>query len=177
MLEEFQALGYPILSMRSIPKTREYLDPVFAEDLRKGLVDHPMDVSDVWPENYSVNSVQKVWAAKFASRHPHVAVLDLSSFKCGHDAPIYTVIEEVVENSGTPYFSFKDVDENKPTGSIKIRIQTIGYFLKRYQEDLRRDLAKRERVKERLAEYQAELLQRIESAQAKFAAEKVFGKS
>ena len=29
----------------------------------------------------------KVWAAKFAARHPNVAVLDLSSFKCGHDAP------------------------------------------------------------------------------------------
>ena len=26
--------------------------------------------SDVWPENYSANSVQKVWAAKFAARHP-----------------------------------------------------------------------------------------------------------
>ena len=60
--------------------------------------------------------------------------LELSNFKCGHDAPIYTVIEEIVETSGTPYFSFKDIDENKPTGSIKIRTETIGYFLKRYED-------------------------------------------
>ena len=50
--------------------------------------------------------------------------------------PIYTVIEEIVEHSGTPYFCFKDIDENKPAGSIKIRVETIGYFLKRYREDL-----------------------------------------
>ena len=62
--------------------------------------------------------------------------LEVSNFKCGHDAPIYTVIEDIIENSGTPYFSFKDLDENKPTGSIKIRVETIDYFLKRYREDL-----------------------------------------
>jgi len=60
----------------------------------------------------------------------------MSSFKCGHDAPIYTVIEQIIEQSGTPYFSFKDIDENKPTGSIRIRVETIHYFLKRYGEDL-----------------------------------------
>ena len=46
-----------------------------------------MDIRDVWPENYSANSAQKVWAARFAARHPNLAMLDLSSFKCGHDAP------------------------------------------------------------------------------------------
>jgi hypothetical protein len=113
-----------------------------------------------------------VWAAKLTARHPNLVALELSSFKCGHDAPIYTVIEEIVENSGTPYFSFKDVDENKPTGSIKIRVETIGYFLKRYQQELSRDVGKRVRVKERMAEYQAELLARIEAAQAKLEADK-----
>ena len=68
--------------------------------------------------------------------------LELSSFKCGHDAPIYPMVEEIVEHSGTPYFCFKDIDENKPTGSIKIRVETIGYFLKRYREDMVRSHAK-----------------------------------
>ena len=40
--------------------------------------------------------------------------------------------------SGTPYFCFKDIDENKPTGSIKIRVETIDYFLKRYREETAR---------------------------------------
>jgi predicted nucleotide-binding protein (sugar kinase/HSP70/actin superfamily) len=74
--------------------------------------------------------------AKYVARHPNLVGLDLSSFKCGHDAPIYTVVEEILENSGTPYFSFKDIDENKPTGSIKLRVETIDYFLRRYRENM-----------------------------------------
>ena len=94
-----------------------------------------------------------MWAAKYVARHPNLVALELSSFKCGHDAPIYTVVEEIVENSGTPYFCFKDIDENKPTGSIKIRVETIGYFLKRYREDMVRDArARRAALEERLAE-------------------------
>jgi hypothetical protein len=67
------------------------------------------------------------------------------------------VIESIIESSGTPYFAFKDLDENKPTGSIKIRVETIDYFLKRYREDL---LKKAEAVKEmerQLAEYERRL--------------------
>ena len=60
----------------------------------------------------------------------------VSSFTCGHYAPIYGVIEGIIEQSGTPYFSFKDLDENKPSGSIRIRVETIDYFLRRYREDI-----------------------------------------
>src|SRR5207249_2075588 len=108
---------------------------LFEEDIKTGLIDHPMDIRDAWKNSYSENTSQKVWAAKFTARHPNLVALELSSFKCGHDAPIYTVVEEIVTKSGTPYFSFKDIDENKPTGSIKIRVETIGYFLKRYREN------------------------------------------
>ena len=44
-------------------------------------------------------------------------------------------------------------------------------LLKRYQEDMRRQLAKKQRVQERLSEYQAELMRRIEAAQARLAEE------
>ena len=54
----------------------------------------------------------------------------------GHDAPIYGVIEGIIERSGTPYFSFKDLDENKPSGFIRIRVETIDYFLRRYRDDI-----------------------------------------
>jgi predicted nucleotide-binding protein (sugar kinase/HSP70/actin superfamily) len=46
------------------------------------------------------------------------------------------VIEQIVEHSRTPYFSFKDMDENRPANTIKLRVETIDYFLKRYREDL-----------------------------------------
>ena len=83
--------------------------------------------------------------------------LEISNFKCGHDAPIYTVIEDIIENSGTPYFAFKDLDENKPTGSIKIRVETIDYFLKRYREDLLKKADAAKELERQLAEYERAL--------------------
>jgi len=92
----------------------------------------------VWKTATAASSNMKVWAAKFTARHPNLVALEISSFKCGHDAPVYTVVERIVEQSGTPYFCFKDLDENKPAASIKIRVETIDYFLKRYRDDLLR---------------------------------------
>jgi len=148
VLEEYQAMGYPILSIRSIPKDKEYLARFFKEDLDKQHVASPLEIHDIWPENYSVNSVQKVWAAKFAARHPNVAVLDLSSFKCGHDAPTYGLIDRIMEASGSPYSALHDIDANKPSGSIKIRVKTYGYTLKLAEEKLE-DEARKKRERER----------------------------
>jgi predicted CoA-substrate-specific enzyme activase len=134
--EEFQILGYPVLSIRSIPKDREYLDRYYKEDLEKGIIKSPLELNHVWPENYSVNSAQKVWAAGFAARHPNVVVLDLSSFKCGHDAPTYGLIDTIVEKSKTPYAALHDIDANKPSGSIKIRVKTYVHALKLHEERL-----------------------------------------
>ncbi|HWF83839.1 MAG TPA: acyl-CoA dehydratase activase-related protein, partial [Vicinamibacterales bacterium] len=136
VLDEFQALGYPILSIRSVPKDPKWLARFFKDDLDRGFVESPLDVSDVWPENYSANSVQKVWAAKFAARHPNVVVLDLSSFKCGHDAPTYGLIDNIISSSRTPYSALHDIDANKPSGSIKIRVKTYAHTLARHEERL-----------------------------------------
>jgi len=136
VLEEFQALGYPILSMRSLPRDKPTLDRLFAEDIAKGVIDNGLDVTDVWPENYSTNSVQKVWAAKFASRHPNMACLDLSSFKCGHDAPTYGLIDSIIASAGKAYSALHDIDANKPSGSIKIRVKTYAYTLMLLKEKL-----------------------------------------
>ena len=67
------------------------------------------------------------------------------------------MIEEIIENSGTPYFYFKDIDENKPTGSIRIRVETIDYFLTRYRENIMKKKMKREEVEAILAQYEAQL--------------------
>jgi len=45
----------------------------------------------------------KWWASKFTARHPNLVALEISSFKCSHDAPVYTVVERIVEQSGTPF--------------------------------------------------------------------------
>jgi predicted CoA-substrate-specific enzyme activase len=136
ILEELQKLGYPILTQDSLPTDPDILEQLFGEEIREGKISDGMDISDVWKNSFSENSNRKMWAAKFAARHPNLVALEMSSFKCGHDAPIYTVVQEIIENSGTPYFCFKDIDENKPSGSIKIRVETISYFLKQYREEM-----------------------------------------
>jgi predicted nucleotide-binding protein (sugar kinase/HSP70/actin superfamily) len=139
ILVEFQKLGYPVFTQDSLPVDDDILDRLFGDEVRAGDIKSPMDINDVWKNAYSENTSRKVWAAKYTARHPNLVALEVSNFKCGHDAPIYSVVEEIIEHSGTPYYSFKDLDENRPAGSIRIRVETIGYFLKRYREDKLRD--------------------------------------
>ena len=157
IMEEFQKLGYPVFSQSMLPMDEDLLDRLFGEDVRSGAITHALDIRDVWKNAYSGSTNVKIWAAKFTARHPNLVALEISNFKCGHDAPIYNVIEDIIENSGTPYFSFKDLDENKPTGSIKIRVETIDYFLKRYQETLLKKAEAAKELERQLAEYEFSL--------------------
>jgi hypothetical protein len=127
--------------------------------MKAGRIETPLEVSDVWPENYSANSVQKVWAAKFAARHPNVVVLDLSSFKCGHDAPTYGLIDSIISSSATPYSALHDIDANKPGGSIKIRVKTYAHSLKLHEERLDDVSKKKEELRFRIEEKRLSLLE------------------
>jgi hypothetical protein len=122
------------------------------------MVDSPLSVADVWPENYSANSVQKVWAAKLAARHPNLVVLDLSSFKCGHDAPTYGLIDHILSATATPAMNLHDIDANKPSGSILIRVKTYAHTLKLHEEKLKQEAANRNELQKRVAEKRRELL-------------------
>jgi predicted nucleotide-binding protein (sugar kinase/HSP70/actin superfamily) len=157
ILEEFQKLGYPIFSQSTLPLDPDILDRLFGEEVRAGVIKSPLEIQDAWKQSYSCSTNHKVWAAKFTARHPNLVALEMSSFKCGHDAPIYGVIEGIIEKSGTPYFCFKDLDENKPTGSIRIRVETIDYFLRRYREDVIKKAVKTRDIEAKLAEYEREL--------------------
>jgi len=162
--DEFQVLGYPILSIRSIPKDREYLDRYYKDELERGVIKTPLELNHVWPENYSVNSAQKVWGAAFAAHHPNVAVLDLSSFKCGHDAPTYGLIDAILQTSKTPAAALHDLDANKPGGSIKIRVKTYAHSLLLQQERLEDLNDKKRQLARRIDEKRLELL-RLRQAQ------------
>jgi len=157
IMEEFQKLGYPVFSQSFLPTDEDMLDRLFGEEVRSEAITHALDIRDVWKNAYSGSTNVKIWAAKFTARHPNLVALEISNFKCGHDAPIYSVVEDIIEKSGTPYFSFKDLDENKPTGSIKIRVETIDYFLKRYREDLLKKAETAKKLEEQLAEYERQL--------------------
>ncbi|MFC1661023.1 BadF/BadG/BcrA/BcrD ATPase family protein [Gemmatimonadota bacterium] len=136
VFQEFQKLGYPVLSQDTLPMDAPTLDRLFGDEVRAGIIDDPLDVSDVWKHSYIASTAMKLWAAKFVARHPNLLAVEISNFKCGHDAPINQVVEKIIESAGLPFFSFRDVDENKPSGSFKVRIETIHYFLQRHREDL-----------------------------------------
>ncbi len=157
ILEEFQKLGYPIFSQNTLPIDDDLLERLFGEEVRAGVVTSPLDITDAWKNSYSCSTNHKVWAAKFTARHPNLVALEMSSFKCGHDAPIYGVIEGIIEQSGTPYFCFKDLDENKPSGSIRIRVETIDYFLRRYREEVIRKRKASADIEAQLAALEAQL--------------------
>ena len=159
ILDEFQKLGYPIFSQNTLPLDQDLLERLFGEEVRAGIISSPLDISDAWKNSYSCSTNHKIWAAKFTARHPNLVALEISSFKCGHDAPIYGVIEGIIEHSGTPYFCFKDLDENKPTGSIRIRVETIDYFLRRYREEVIRKRKATEDIDAQLAALEEKLRQ------------------
>ncbi len=163
IMDEFQKLGYPIFSQNTLPIDEDMLDRLFGEEVRAGVITSPLDITDAWKNSYSCSTNHKVWAAKFTARHPNLVALEISSFKCGHDAPIYGVIEGIIEQSGTPYFCFKDLDENKPSGSIRIRVETIDYFLRRYREEVIRKRKAEQDIEAQLAALELQL--RSETAQ------------
>jgi predicted nucleotide-binding protein (sugar kinase/HSP70/actin superfamily) len=136
ILSELQKRGYPIFTAESLPVDQETLSRLFGDELEKGELDDPMSINDVWKNSYSENTNKKLWAAKYVARHKNLVAVDLSNFRCGNDAPIYSTVESILRASDTPYFTFHDIDENKPAGSIKIRIETIDYFLRQYIEQL-----------------------------------------
>ena len=157
ILDEFQKLGYPIFSQSTLPLDEDLLERLFGDEVRAGVIKHPLDIADVWKTRYSASTNHKIWAAKFTARHPNLVAMEISNFKCGHDAPIYGVIEGIIEKSHTPYFCFKDLDENKPTGSVKIRVETIDYFLRRYREDIIKRAHMEREIDARVEEYEREL--------------------
>jgi predicted nucleotide-binding protein (sugar kinase/HSP70/actin superfamily) len=154
IFERLQKLGYPILSQSTMPTDEDLLERLFGDEVRAGVIESPLDISDAWKNTTSAASSQKIWAAKFAARHPNLVGVEIASFKCGHDAPIFGVIEGIFECAGTPHFAFKDIDENKPTGSIKVRVETIHYFLTRYREEIK---ARRFEVEKQLVKVEQEL--------------------
>lgn len=55
-----------------------------------------------------------------------------------------------------PYLAFKDLDENRAAGAIKLRVETIDYFLKRYREAMLRTWQALRQIEEELAGYEPE---------------------
>lgn len=134
---DLQGHGFPILWAQYLPIDAELMDWMFGQEVRDGIIASPFDISDVWPSSYSSNTNEILWGAKVAARMPWIAcVVRLSSYECGMDQPTYTPVQQIVERSGTLFFSFQDLDSTKPAGSVRIRVETIVHYLQRYAADI-----------------------------------------
>jgi len=134
---DLQAYGYSVLWAQYLPTDTDLLEWMFRGDIEEGHIRSPFDISDVWPSSYSANTNEILWAAKFAARMPWVAcVVRLASYECGMDQPTYSPVQQIVERSGTLFFSFQDLDATKPAGSVKIRVETIAHYLQRYSKSI-----------------------------------------
>ena len=130
---DLQAYGYSILWAQYLPTDADILEWMFRADVDAGHIESPLDIADVWPSSYSANTNEILWAAKFAARMPWIAcVVRLSSYECGMDQPTYSPVQQIVEQSGTLFFSFQDLDSTKPAGSVKIRVETIAHYLEKH---------------------------------------------
>ncbi len=130
---DIQAYGYPMLWSQYLPTDPELVEWLFGNDIAGGHIKTPFDIADVWPSSYSANTNEILWGAKFAARLPWIAcVVRLASYECGMDQPTYSPVQQIVERSGTLFFSFQDLDSTKPAGSVKIRVETIAHYLHKY---------------------------------------------
>jgi predicted nucleotide-binding protein (sugar kinase/HSP70/actin superfamily) len=129
---DLQAYGYPVLWLQYFPIDPDIMEWIFGEDIRNGYIDSPFDIKDVWPSSYSANTNEILWGAKVAARVPWIScAIRLTSYECGMDQPTFTPVQQIVERSGTLFFSFQELDATKPAGSVKIRVETIAYYLER----------------------------------------------
>jgi predicted nucleotide-binding protein (sugar kinase/HSP70/actin superfamily) len=134
---ELQAHGYPVLWLQYLPDDNDLMDWVFEPDVRAGQIKSPFDIADVWTSSYSSNTNEIMWGAKFAARcHWVTCVVRLSSYECGMDQPPYTPTQKIVEATGTLFFKFGDLDSTKPSGSIKIRVETIVHYMAKYSQEI-----------------------------------------
>ena len=68
------------------------------------------------------------------------------------------MIDSIINASGTPASALHDIDANKPGGSIKIRVKTYAHTLKRFEEEMVDEAAKRSELQHRVEAKRRELL-------------------
>jgi predicted nucleotide-binding protein (sugar kinase/HSP70/actin superfamily) len=129
---DLQAYGYPILWSQYLPTDSDLMDWIFGDEISERHIASPFDIGDVWPSSYSANTNEILWGAKVAARIPWIScAVRLTSYECGMDQPTFTPVQQIIERSGTLFFSFQELDSTKPAGSVKIRVETIAYYLER----------------------------------------------
>ncbi len=124
----------------------------------RAVTSHPMDITDAWKNSYSENTTQQG-----VGRQVHGAPSQpggAGAFQLQvrpRRAHLHRGRGNRRPSPARRTSRFKDIDENKPTGSIRIRVETICYFLKRYREDMVARKKKQSEIDIKLAEFEARM--------------------
>ena len=94
-------LGYPILSIDRFPKTRAGSIASSKKTWKKGRIDGPLEVTDVWPENYSAKLGAEGVGGEVRGASPERGGARSVVVKCGHDAPTYGLVDSIISASAT----------------------------------------------------------------------------
>jgi predicted nucleotide-binding protein (sugar kinase/HSP70/actin superfamily) len=124
--EELQALGFAVLSIRSLPRDEALLAALFKEELRSGAIEDVFDIRDLHPDSSNSGGNERVWAARFAARHGRIGVVDLSSMKCAQDPPAAGAIRELFDRTSVVSCALHDLDETRPAASLRLRLRTFA---------------------------------------------------
>ena len=146
--EEFQVLGYPVLSIRSIPK-----DPKLAGAVLQGRSRPRLHHDAARRSTTSGRRTTRPTACRRSGRRSSPRAIPTSSCSISRASSAGTMRRPTGSStasstpSGTPYSALHDIDANKPGGSIKIRVKTYAHTLKRFEEELADEAAQAERAR------------------------------
>jgi len=74
-----------------------------------------------------------VWAARVVAEDPHLVPVDISSFRCGQDASVAALLNDLLSRSQRPILRLHDLDEEHPGPSLRIRVETFIGAVRRYE--------------------------------------------
>ena len=59
----------------------------------------------------------------------------LSSFRCGQDAAASGLLGGVLDDLGRPFLRLGDLDEDRPSASLRVRLDTFAATVRHYERD------------------------------------------
>ena len=126
---ELWALGRTTLSIRALPKDPSGLAGLGGDALLR------LEAEAASLTNSGDG--EKLFGARVVAAHPYLCAIEVSSFKCGQDASLYGEVEAICRRGGKPFLALHDLDETRPTGSLRLRLRTFLDAVDRHERNVR----------------------------------------